>query len=111
MSDIAIIGNLDEILPFKVIGFSIYPLDELAKDEKTTPVLKDILSDNHRIVFVTESYFDETLELLETMRFTLKEKAPLLMPVTNGIDFQDKGRLQLKQLVERAIGIDIFKEQ
>jgi len=111
MSDIAIAGNLQEILPFKAIGFLIYPVDELEKEGKRSTILRTVLSNDHKIVFITEEYYDEVSEVLESLKLSLKDRLPVIMPVTNGIDFKDTGRLQLKDLVERAIGIDIFKEQ
>ncbi|MBU1075644.1 MAG: hypothetical protein KKH98_00025 [Spirochaetes bacterium] len=110
MSDIAIAGNLQEVLPFKAIGFLIYPIDELEKEDKRRSIIRTLLSNDHKIVFITEEYYNEVSEILESLKLSLKDRLPVIMPLTNGVDFKDTGRLQLKNLVERAIGIDIFKE-
>ncbi len=111
MFDTAIIGNLQEILPFRVMGFLIHPMDDLTKEQNINSVLKNILLENHKVIFVTEEFYDITAEILESLRFSQKENLPVIIPITNGIEFKDTGKKQLKQLVERAIGIDIFKEQ
>ncbi len=111
MSEIAIVGNLKEILPFRAAGLKIYPLDELTKEKKMIEIVRDILLKNkHKIVFITEQYYDNFSEFYEAQRIIFKEEMPVITPITNGIDFKNIGIKRLKGLIEKAIGIDIFKE-
>lgn len=111
MSDIAIAGNLKEILPFRAAGFVLYPLDEMSQEKKLQDIIHDILLRNrHKIVFITEKYYDEFAEFYEAQRILYKEQMPVITPVTDGIDFQNLGIKRLKSLIEKAIGVDIFKE-
>ena len=111
MSDICIIGNLQEILPYKAIGYLIYPMYELAKEKKISRIIRTIFNKDHKIIFITEEFYPEAVEVYESLKFSMVENLPVIMPITNGIEFKDTGRNQLREFVERAIGIDIFKEQ
>ncbi|MDD5066001.1 MAG: V-type ATP synthase subunit F [bacterium] len=111
MSDTAIAGNLSEILAFKAAGLNIYSLDELSREKKINDLIRNILEQGHKIVFVTEEYYEEFARIYEEMKTVRKERLPVLMPVLNGIESRDIGRRQLKTLVEKAIGVDIFKEK
>ncbi len=111
MSDIVIIGNLEEILPFKAIGLAVCPMDEMLKEKKTNEIFKHVFEQPYKIIFISEQYYDEFTEIYNNQKMILKEHTPVIMPITNGIEFKDIGRKLLKSLVERAIGVDIFKEK
>ncbi len=111
MSDIAIIGNLREVLPFRAIGLKIYAMDEFIQAGATKrEVINNILAQGHKIMIVTEEYFEEFSEIYEAKRLIKKDKMGIIIPIQNGIDKLDIGKKKLKELVEKAIGVDIFKE-
>ncbi|MBN1898657.1 MAG: hypothetical protein JW827_07765 [Spirochaetes bacterium] len=110
MSKIAIAGDLKEVLPFKAAGFEVYPLDRLTEDKKMNHLITEILFEKkHEIVFISERYFTEFNRIYESQR-VLQEQVPVITPVTDGVDFHNLGVKSLKGLIERAIGVDIFKE-
>lgn len=112
MSDAAVFGNLKEILPYRALGLDLYAADVLVSQEKSVlEVIKEVLSRSHRIILVTEEFFDRFMELYEEKKSVLKEGTAVILPVTNGIDFMDRGRQELKLLVEKAIGVDIFRDK
>lgn len=112
MSDAAVFGNLNEILPYRALGLDIYAADAPASAEKSVPeAMKEVLARSYRIILVTEEYYDRFARLHEERKSAHKDRAAVLLPVTNGIDFMDRGKQELKMLVEKAIGVDIFKEK
>ncbi|GEM_PF-3357297 len=112
MSEIGVAGNLNEVLPFKAVGFEIYPIDEMVKEEALNIIVKDILlKKGLKILFITEEYYDEFSEFYEAQKFLYRDELPVITPITNGVDFQDIGLKRVKGLIEKAIGVDIFSSK
>lgn len=50
-------------------------------------------------------------KFLNPKKIIYKDKPPVVLPITNGIELRNIGKMQLRSWVERAIGVDIFKEK
>jgi V/A-type H+-transporting ATPase subunit F len=112
MYDIAVAGNLKEILPFKAIGMKIYPIDELEKNGKNRKeIINEVFAGEHKIIMVSEIYFENFEEIYNIKRSMRNSKLGILLPIHNGIDIMNIGRNRLQRLVENAIGVDIFRDE
>ncbi len=112
MYDIAVAGNLKEILPFKAIGMKIYPMDVLETENKNKKeIINNVFNGEHKIILVTEEYFEMFSEIYEIKRNLRKKNIGILLSIHNGIEIKNVGRDKLQKLVESAIGVDIFKDK
>lgn len=100
---VAIVGDRDAILPFKMIGFDAYPV---ASGKEADTTLRDLAKqEKYAIIYLTENF---AATIPDTIRYfdTVMVPAVILIPTHQkqlGI-----GRQRIQDNVEKAIGADIL---
>ena len=103
-SEIAVIGNLDTILIFKMVGLDVFEV----RDEKSTiEKINEILND-YKIILVTDDFapFIENV-----IKETSKEMYPIITIIPSGTKDSNYALEQIEQSVEHTLGINILSNQ
>lgn len=99
---LAVVGDKDSILPFKMIGFEIF-------DAKTSQVahqtIDQLAQDDYGIIYVTESLAQEIPETLERYR---SQAVPAVILIPNYKGSLGLGMQNIQDNVEKAIGQNIL---
>lgn len=104
MSDIAIVGDLETIIAFKVIGFDIFPVDK----DNFVKNMVEVLKKDYKAIFLIEDFkklYDEQKE----KKIELFQKS--VIPLPGRENKESDYMIKLSNLVEKAIGINIFKDE
>jgi len=102
MYKIALIGNKDTIIGFKLLGVSLFPLTEM---EEAVEILNKLVKEEYAVIFVTEDIACQILEKIEILQKTSFASITII-PCKS-----EKKYLGLKILrknIEKAIGTDIL---
>ena len=98
---IAIVGDGDSIMVFKAAGVATFP----AQDEKSArEVLRKVASE-YQIIFITEELARPLTDFLK--RFD-EEPYPVVLPIPSNKGSTGYGDELLKNVMERALGVDIL---
>jgi V/A-type H+-transporting ATPase subunit F len=103
MYRIVALGDLDTITFLRAFGLETY---ECRKPEEVLLVLKKLSLKDYGIILITEELVKELEEELKSM---FAEKIlPILIEIPSKRGSLGIGRLRIKRLVERAVGVDIL---
>lgn len=105
MSDIAIIGDRESVLGFRAIGFDVYGTDDTDIARST---LRKLVSDNVPIIFITEQL---ALALQPEIQKYQAQISPAIIPIPGASGSRNTGLELIRSLVEKATGMDLFKER
>ena len=99
---IGIIGNKDAILPFRIIGFDIYPVKTASEAQET---IHNLVEQNYGIIYLTE---DIAKEIPETIGHYDTQVTPaiILLPTHKGN--LGIGLKRIHDNVEKAVGVNIL---
>ncbi|MBF0780209.1 MULTISPECIES: V-type ATP synthase subunit F [unclassified Granulicatella] len=99
---IAVIGDRDSILPFKMIGFDVFA----CQDGKEARVrLDDLANHQYGIIYITEhiaQYIPETIQRYQ------EKIIPMVILIPNEKGSLNIGKSMIQQNVEKAIGQNIL---
>lgn len=104
MSKIAVMGNTESCLPFRALGYDVYGVSDPGEAWET---LHRLAKEDTAILFITE----QLAVLLERDILAYQSQitpAIILIPGSQGT--LGIGQKQIKTLVEKAVGMDIFRE-
>ncbi len=102
MYKIALIGDRDTIIGFKLLGVSIFPVK---KKEESVEILNKLVKEEYAVIFITEEIGCQIIEEIEILQKT-SFACITLIPCKS-----EKKYLGLKILrknIEKAIGTDIL---
>jgi len=102
MSKIALMGNRETIIGFKLLGVSIFPVK---KKEESVEILNKLVKEEYAVIFITEDLGCQIIEEIEILQKT-SFACITLIPCKS-----EKKYLGLKILrknIEKAIGTDIL---
>lgn len=102
MADILVVGKRDSILGFRTIGIETLFWEDKAN---SLSLLKENIEKGSKIIFVTENIFMELKELIDTYFGRLY---PIFVPIPDINGSQGVGSENIRRLVIRALGTDIF---
>lgn len=104
MSKIAVIGSLESCLPFRALGYSLYTAESA---EGALDALVKLQREDIAIIFITE-----TLAALipEVLREWQAKPTPAVILIPGAQGSLGLGQRNIKILVEKAVGMDIFRE-
>lgn len=102
---IAVIGDRDTVMAFKSLGVDIFPIIDKKEAGRT---LVKLAKTNYAIIFVTEQVAAEIKETIELFR---NQILPAITLIPSNRGSLGIGINQVKDSVERAIGVDIFKNE
>ena len=99
---IAVVGDKDSILPFKILGFNVYP----CHDAQTARRMIDELSEEEvGIIYVTEAIASQ---IPETIRRYDAEISPVIILIPNHKGSLGIGKSRIQENVEKAVGQNIL---
>ncbi len=104
MSDIAVIGDRDSILGFKALGFDVY---DVTDPEKAAGILHQLAQAHTAIIYITEQLAQH---LQADIRKYQSLTAPAVILIPGAAGSLDISLMQIRTLVEKAVGMDILKE-
>ena len=93
---IAVVGNRDAILPFRLIGFQTYPVTEPQEA---------ISRENFGIIYLTE---DIAQAIPDTVAFYDQQLTPALILIPTHRGTTGLGQQRIRDNVEKAVGQDIL---
>ena len=102
MYNIAMIGNRDSIIGFKLLGISIFPV---SKKEEAIEILNKIVKEKYGAVFITEEIAIQIFEKIEELQ---KNSMLSFTIIPNKFEKKNLGLKILEKNIEKAIGTDIL---
>lgn len=99
---IAVVGNRDAILPFRLIGFQTYPV---AEPQEAVNTLRTLSRENFGIIYLTE---DIAQAIPETVAYYDQQLTPALILIPTHRGTTGLGRQRIRDNVEKAVGQDIL---
>ncbi len=105
MHKIAAIGDDDCLLAYKAIGIEVFPVKDYREAHRL--ILK-MANEDYGVIFLSESLSKEMEETLTRFREKL---VPAIVLVPDALGTTGLGMAELKKSVEKAVGIDLFREK
>ena len=102
MYKIALIGNRDTILGFKLLGVSLFPTN---KKDEAVEILNKLVKEQYAVVFVTEEIACQIVEEIEIFQKTFFAGISI---ITGKSEKKHLGQKILRKNIEKAIGTDIL---
>ena len=99
---IAVVGNRDTILPFKLIGFQTFPVKEA---QETVNTLRKLAREDFGIIYLTE---DMAQEIPDTIAHYDRQVTPAVILIPTHKGSTGLGRQRIRDNVEKAVGQDIL---
>lgn len=100
--NIAVVGDKDSILPFKILGFSVFASNNAAQARET---IDRLAVQNYGIIYLTEA-------LAEKIPDTIKRYDAILTPaiilIPNHSGSLGIGKQRIQDNVEKAVGQNIL---
>ncbi len=101
----AVLGKIDQILPFSAIGLEIFSV-ETAEDAKKA--LINLAEKKYTLVMITEDF---AAELLETRMKYSSEPVPAIIAIPGAEGVTGSTLEQLRETLKHAVGADILSEK
>jgi len=102
MYKIALIGNRDTIIGFKLLGVSLFPT--IKKDE-AVEILDKLVKEEYAVIFVTEDIACQIFEEIERLQ---KTSFASITTIPNKLEKKCLGLKILRRNIEKAVGTDIL---
>lgn len=102
MAKVAVLGDKDQVLLFKAVGLDV--VFESSPD-KANMRLHRMAREGYAVIYVTESLYPACKETIEEYK---SQPYPAIIPIPDVLGAQGLGMAQLKQNVEKAVGVDIL---
>lgn len=99
---IAVVGDKDSVLPFKILGFDVYPVNDGQSARQTIDTLAQ---EEVGIIYLTEAMAQEIPDTIKRYDAMMKP-AVILIPNHKGSIGIGKQRIQ--ENVEKAVGQNIL---
>lgn len=98
----AVIGNRDVVLAFKLIGLEVFPA---TKGEEARQLIHQLAEDNYGVILVTENL---AKEIPDTIRYFDTQAKPALILIPTHKGSEGIGMAKVNENVEKAIGQNIL---
>lgn len=102
MYRIAVLGDRDSIYGFAALGLDTYPVNDTETAAKT---LKKLADSDYAVIYITE---DLQAKLESEISKYKDSRLPAIIPIPGVSGNTGKGILNLKKMVEQAVGSDII---
>lgn len=99
---IGVIGNRDAILPFRMIGFQTFPVNEA---QEAINRLRKLAQEDYGIIYLTE---DIAREIPETIAYYDSQVIPAVIPIPTHKGTGGLGLQRVQDNVEKAVGQNIL---
>lgn len=105
MYKVAIIGDKDTIMPFKVLGIDTFSLSVSEHVENEMKKIIDKLSKDYAIIYIVEEYFEYAKKSYDKYK---KEILPMIIVLPSNKSNLNLGNKFIDENVYKAIGTNIF---
>lgn len=102
MAKCGVVGARDSVLLYKAVGMDVFFEED---GEKATRLVKRLGREGYAVVYVTETLYPKIGEAIEEYR---QQPYPAIIPIPDVHGTQGIGMKQLRQNVEKAVGVDIL---
>ena len=102
MYKIALMGNRDTIIGFKLLGVSLFPVN---KKEEAEEILNKLVKEEYAVIFVTEEIGCQIIEEIEILQ---KTSFTSITIIPSKSEKKYLGLKILRNNIEKAIGTDIL---
>lgn len=102
MYKIAVLGDRDSIYGFATLGLDTFPVSD-AEEGKDT--LKRLALTDYAVIYITESLKAQIEDEIEKYK---EMKLPAIIPIPGVSGNTGQGMVDVKRLVEQAVGSDII---
>ena len=99
---IAVVGDKDSVLPFKILGFDVFASESARKARETIDALAE---KNYGVIYLTEAIASEIPDTIE--RYDA-EVTPAIILIPNHKGSLDIGKNRIQRNVEKAVGQNIL---
>lgn len=99
---IGIIGKQDAILPYRIIGFDLFPILE---SEEAKRIIDELAANDYGIIFITEEI---AKDIPETISAYDTEVLPAIILLPTHEENLGIGLQRIRDNVEKAVGADIL---
>ena len=100
--NIAVVGDKDSILPFKILGFAVFACHNAQTARETVDRLA---MENYGIIYLTE---EMAKEIPETVSRYDSRVQPAIILIPNHKGTLNIGKTRIQENVERAVGQNIL---
>jgi len=102
MYKIALMGNRETIIGFKLLGLSIFPVN---KKEESVEILNKLVKEEYAVIFITEEIGCQIIEEIEILQ---KTSFTSITIIPGKSEKKYLGLKILRNNIEKAIGTDIL---
>ncbi len=102
MHNIGVIGQKDEVLKFKAIGFKSFTAENSSEAKEA---LTQCIKNEYAIIYLSESY---ALELMQTIDEYSQQILPAIILIPGNGESMNIGAKNIDRAVERAVGSNIL---
>lgn len=103
-TELAIIGKKQEVLPFLATGALVCDVEKGEAEKK----IIELINQGMRVILFAEEFTDE---LKNVLRKYQTEPFPCLIPFSTGATKNRIAITRLKEIIKKAVGVDIFLEE
>ena len=101
MSNVICIGNKNVVMPYSAVGFDIRVVNSA---EEAVEAVKSAM-DGYSLIFVQEDYYEHLSDLIEK---TMEKAVPVISAIPGALGSSGRAFENLREIIKRAIGADIF---
>lgn len=102
MYRIGVLGDLDSIYGFATLGLEVWPAADVEDGKR---ILKEMIGTGFGVIYITESLYEEIQEEAAKER---EHRLPAIIPIPGIRGNTGRGMMDVKRLVEQAVGSDII---
>jgi len=99
---IAVVGDKDSVLPFKIIGFDVFPVNTSQKARQT---IDSLAEENYGVIYLTEAI---AKDIPDTIKRYDARVQPAIILIPNHKGSLDIGKERIQKNVEKAVGQNIL---
>lgn len=99
---IAVVGDKDSVLPFKILGFEVYPVNDAGQARQTIDQLAEA---QIGIIYLTEAIATEIPDTIKRYDAVI---SPAIILIPNHKGSLNIGKKRIQENVEKAVGQNIL---
>lgn len=104
MNNVGVIGDRDSVIGFRALSMTVL---EARDAEEAGHHLRNLVSENFAVIFITEALAEDNWEYLQSIR---SQKLPAIIPIPSLTGSTGLGMRQVRESVRRAVGMDLLSQ-
>lgn len=109
MYKLAVIGDKDSVVSFKVLGLDVYPIEFIENEEemlhKIKKVIEHLVAKDYGIIFITEEYAKISKSIIDRYK---AQTLPMITLIPSNRGSLNIGMNKIDENIEKAIGTNIL---